>query len=230
MVYNSVGGGTGSGFCNRLLERLSVDYGKQPKVGINLYPDNLPEAFFESYNAILATHQLLEHTDVNIPLENGALQDICREHLDINQPTYSTMNKIASQFISAIGASIRKYYDIATLIKDTVPYPRIQYLTTSFSPYIKRCSDLTPTVGPTSNQMVNQAFSPSNTMIRCNPLSGTYMSITLAYRGEGFIPKEVNILTSMIKRKLKIVDWATAGLRLNLIRETGQFLTNSELS
>ena len=28
MIYNSVGGGTGSGFCSRLLECLSVDFGK----------------------------------------------------------------------------------------------------------------------------------------------------------------------------------------------------------
>jgi hypothetical protein len=32
MVYNAVGGGTGSGLCCLMLERLSVDYGKKSKI------------------------------------------------------------------------------------------------------------------------------------------------------------------------------------------------------
>jgi tubulin alpha len=38
MMFNSLGGGTGSGFGSLLLERLSVDYGKKIKMGFNIYP------------------------------------------------------------------------------------------------------------------------------------------------------------------------------------------------
>jgi tubulin alpha len=38
LVYNSVGGGTGSGLGSLLLERLSVDYGKKSKLGFTVYP------------------------------------------------------------------------------------------------------------------------------------------------------------------------------------------------
>ena len=36
LVFNSVGGGTGSGLGSLLLERLSVDYGKKSKLGFNM--------------------------------------------------------------------------------------------------------------------------------------------------------------------------------------------------
>ncbi|KAL6211369.1 hypothetical protein ACLB2K_016596 [Fragaria x ananassa] len=38
LVFNVVGGGTGSGLGSLLLERLSVDYGKQSKLGFTVYP------------------------------------------------------------------------------------------------------------------------------------------------------------------------------------------------
>ena len=37
MVFNAVGGGTGSGLGALLLERLSVDYGKKSKLGKALF-------------------------------------------------------------------------------------------------------------------------------------------------------------------------------------------------
>merc|ERR1719488_433278 len=38
LVFNAVGGGTGSGLGALLLERLSVDYGKKSKLGFTVYP------------------------------------------------------------------------------------------------------------------------------------------------------------------------------------------------
>lgn len=38
LVFNAVGGGTGSGFGSLLLERLSVEYGKKSKLGFTIFP------------------------------------------------------------------------------------------------------------------------------------------------------------------------------------------------
>ena len=38
LVFQAVGGGTGSGLGSLLLERLSVDYGKKSKLGFTVYP------------------------------------------------------------------------------------------------------------------------------------------------------------------------------------------------
>ena len=38
VLFHSFGGGTGSGFSSVLMERLSVDYGKKPKLTFSIYP------------------------------------------------------------------------------------------------------------------------------------------------------------------------------------------------
>ena len=51
LVFNAVGGGTGSGLGSLLLERLSVDYGKKSKLGFTIYPSpQVSTAVVEPYN------------------------------------------------------------------------------------------------------------------------------------------------------------------------------------
>ncbi|PWA95359.1 alpha-tubulin [Artemisia annua] len=84
LVFNAVGGGTGSGLGSLLLVRLSVDYGKKFKLGFTVYPSpQVSISVVEPYNSVLSTHSLLEHTGVAILLDNEAIYDICRHSLDI---------------------------------------------------------------------------------------------------------------------------------------------------
>ncbi|CAN4115169.1 unnamed protein product [Withania somnifera] len=106
--FNAVGGGTGSGLGSLLLERLSVDYGKKSKLGFTIYPSpQVSTSVVEPYNSVLSTHSLLEHTDVAILLDNEAIYDICRRSLDIERPTYTNLNRLISQVISSLTASLR---------------------------------------------------------------------------------------------------------------------------
>lgn len=98
LVFNAVGGGTGSGLGSLLLERLSVDYGKKSKLGFTVYPSpQVSTSVVEPYNSVLSTHSLLEHTDVAVLLDNEAIYDICRRSLDIERPTYTNLNRLVSQ-------------------------------------------------------------------------------------------------------------------------------------
>ncbi|CAK0794339.1 unnamed protein product, partial [Prorocentrum cordatum] len=64
MIYNAVGGGTGSGLGCLMLERLSVDYGKKTKVSFTVWAcPQVATAVVEPYNILLCVHSLLEHTD-----------------------------------------------------------------------------------------------------------------------------------------------------------------------
>lgn len=100
LVFNAVGGGTGSGLGSLLLERLSVDYGKKSKLGFTVYPSpQVSTSVVEPYNSVLSTHSLLEHTDVAVLLDNEAIYDICRRSLDIERPTYTNLNRLVSQVI-----------------------------------------------------------------------------------------------------------------------------------
>lgn len=38
LIFHSIGGGTGSGLCSLLLERLSINYGKKSKMGFTIFP------------------------------------------------------------------------------------------------------------------------------------------------------------------------------------------------
>eukprot|EP00658_Telonema_sp_P-2_P000182 TRINITY_DN10059_c0_g1_i1.p1 TRINITY_DN10059_c0_g1~~TRINITY_DN10059_c0_g1_i1.p1 ORF type:complete len:102 (+),score=39.30 TRINITY_DN10059_c0_g1_i1:178-483(+) len=58
--------------------------------------DRVSTAVVEPYNAVLATHSLLEHTDVAVMLDNEAIYDICRRCLDIERPTYTNLNRLIS--------------------------------------------------------------------------------------------------------------------------------------
>jgi hypothetical protein len=98
LVFNAVGGGTGSGLGSLLLERLSVDYGKKSKLGFTVYPSpQVSTSVVEPYNSVLSTHSLLEHTDVAVLLDNEAIYDICKRSLDIERPTYTNLNRLISQ-------------------------------------------------------------------------------------------------------------------------------------
>jgi len=108
MIYNAVGGGTGSGLACLMLERLSVDYGKKSKISFTVWAcPQISTAVVEPYNTVLAVHSLLEHTDVTIMYDNEALYDICRRNLDIERPTYTNLNRLLAQIISSLTASLR---------------------------------------------------------------------------------------------------------------------------
>ncbi|XP_020209648.1 tubulin alpha-3 chain, partial [Cajanus cajan] len=54
LVFNAVGGGTGSSLGSLLLERLSVDYTKKSKLGFTIYPSpQVSTAMVEPYNSVL---------------------------------------------------------------------------------------------------------------------------------------------------------------------------------
>ena len=44
IVFHSFGGGTGSGFSSLLMESLSIEYGKKPKLTFSIYP--APQVIF----------------------------------------------------------------------------------------------------------------------------------------------------------------------------------------
>merc|ERR1712110_583599 len=122
MVYNAVGGGTGSGLGCLMLERLSVDYGKKSKLSFTVW----------------ACPQVA--TAVVEPYDNEALYDICRRNLDIERPTYTNLNRLLAQIISSLTASLRfdgaLNVDITEFQTNLVPYPRIHFMLASYAPII----------------------------------------------------------------------------------------------
>eukprot|EP00882_Tetradesmus_deserticola_P011513 GHRQ01012180.1.p1 GENE.GHRQ01012180.1~~GHRQ01012180.1.p1 ORF type:complete len:582 (+),score=182.08 GHRQ01012180.1:177-1748(+) len=179
LVFNAVGGGTGSGLGSLLLERLSVDYGKKSKLGFTVYPSpQVSTAVVEPYNSVLSTHSLLEHTDVAVMLDNEAVYDICRRSLDIERPTYTNLNRLVAQVISSLTASLRfdgaLNVDITEFQTNLVPYPRIHFMLSSYAPVISAEKAYHEQLSVA--EITNSAFEPASMMAKCDPRHGTCSS------------------------------------------------------
>lgn len=53
------------------------------------------------------THTTIDHCEVGFIVDNEAIYDICCRHLDIERPTYTNLNRLISQVLSSITASLR---------------------------------------------------------------------------------------------------------------------------
>jgi len=220
LCFHSTGGGTGSGFASLLLERLSIDYGKKTKLGFSVYPSpQVSTAVVEPYNCILCSHALLEHCDVSISLDNEALYDICRRSLDIERPTYTNLNRLISQTISSLTASLRfdgaLNVDVTEFQTNLIPYPRIHFCMTSYAPVISAEKAYHEQLSVA--ELTNSVFEPASMMTKCDPRHGKYMACALLYRGD-VVPKDVNaaVATIKTKRTIQFVDWSPGGFKVGI--------------
>ncbi|KAL7612346.1 tubulin alpha-5 chain [Lactuca sativa] len=220
MVFNAVGGGTGSGLGSLLLERLSVEYGKKPKLGFSIFPSpQVSTAVVEPFNSVLSTHSLLEHTDVVVLLDNEAIYDICKRALDIERPSYRNLNRLISQVISSLTTSLRFdgaiNVDITEFQTNLVPYPRIHFMLSSYAPVISTARAFHEQ--SSVSEITNAVFEPASMMAKCDPRHGKYMACCLMYRGD-VLPKDVNTSVGSMKTKrtVQFVDWCPTGFKCGI--------------
>merc|ERR1712113_1077898 len=84
IMTHSVGGGTGSGLGMLILERPAVDDRKKSKLGFEIYPSpNISTCVVESYNGLLSTHWISDHTDASLIFDNEAVYKVCKEKLGL---------------------------------------------------------------------------------------------------------------------------------------------------
>merc|ERR1712146_65073 len=208
-----------TGLRSLLLERLSVDYGKKSKLGFCIYPSpQVSTAVVEPYNATLATHSLLEHTDVAVMLDNEALYDICRRCLDIERPTYTNLNRLMAQVVSSLTASLRfdgaLNVDLTEFQTNLVPYPRIHFCLSSYAPVISAEKAYHEQLSVAEITM--SVFEPAAMYVKCDPRHGKYMACCM-YRGD-VVPKDVNaaVATIKTKRTIQFVDWCPTGFKCGI--------------
>jgi tubulin alpha len=215
LIFHSFGGGTGSGFTSLLMEKLMIDYSKKCKLEFAVYPaPKISTAVVEPYNSILTTHTTLENSDCAFMVDNEALYDICQNNLNIDRPSHLNLNRLIAQVVSSITASLRfdgsLNVDLSEFQTNLVPYPRIHFPLTSYSPIVSAekayheqlsVADLTKSV-----------FEPRNQMVKCNPSNGKYMACCMLYRGD-VVSKETNTAINSVKSKqnIQFVDWCPTG-------------------
>jgi len=210
-VFHSFGGGTGSGFGALLLERLSTDYGKKSKLEFCVYPaPQLSSSVVEPYNSVLTTHTTLEHADCSFMVDNEAIYDICKNRLNVAQPSFTNLNRLIAQVVSSITASLRfdgsLNVDLNEFQTNLVPFPRIHFPLATYAPLLsaEKASHEQNTVA----EMTFACFENGTQMVKCDPKDGKYMAVCLLYRGD-VVPKDTSAAVSSIKTKrtIQFVDW-----------------------
>jgi tubulin alpha len=232
MIYNSFGGGTGSGFTSLLMERLSQEYAKKAKLEFAVYPaPQVSTAVVEPYNSILTTHTTLEHTDVNFMVDNEAIYEICRKNLGVERPSYQNLNRLIAQIVSSVTASLRfdgaLNVDLNEFQTNLVPFPRIHFPLVSYAPIIS--SEKAYHEQMTVSEITNSAFEQSSQMVKCDTRNGKYMACCLLYRGD-VQPKDVNavIASLRLKKHIRLVDWCPTGFKVGLNHQPPTVVPNGD--
>lgn len=234
LVFNSVGGGTGSGFCSQLLEQLSSEYNKKSKISFTIFPSaQMAPAVVEPYNTVLSVDKLLEHTDITMMLDNESIYDICKKGLGNPQPKYSNLNRIISQTASSITTSLRfpgaLNVDLNEFQTNLVPFPRIHFMTVAYAPIISASKANHERFDV--SQLTNRAFAPSSSLCKIDAVNNRYMSACLMYRGD-INPEEVNRTVTNLKTKetVKFVDWCPTGFKSGINNQPPKFVPGGDLA
>ncbi|KAJ3441534.1 tubulin alpha chain [Anaeramoeba flamelloides] len=233
MAFNSLGGGTGSGFGSLLHERLSDLFAKKCKFDFCVYPaPQVSTAVVEPYNAVLSTHAMMNHNDVTFIVDNEAIYDICKKRLNIERPSYVNLNRLVAQIISSLTASLRfegqLNVDLNEFQTNLVPYPRIHFPLCSYSPVIP--SSKVSHEAMTVSQLTNSVFESSNVMVKVDPRNGKYMACTMLYRGD-VIPKDTTKAIETIKNNntVTFVDWSPTGFKVGVNKQPPTVVPGGDL-
>ncbi|KAE8751549.1 hypothetical protein FOCC_FOCC001796 [Frankliniella occidentalis] len=190
-------------------------------------------AVVEPYNAILTTHNTIDKADCCFMMDNQAIYDLCRRKLSIERPVYTNLNRLVSQVVSSITASLRfdgaLNVDLSEFQTNLVPYPRIHFPLTTYAPVV--AGDKAFHQSMTVADITAECFEASNQMVKCNPADGKYMSCCLLYRGD-VVPKDVNDAISDMKNKkgVRFVDWCPTGFKVGLNYQPPQVVPGGDLA
>ena len=72
-LIHSISGGTGSGAGVHILEQCSTEFGKKTKFAFTVHPSMKgadKDMIISPYNACLASHSMIEHTDLAVLFQN----------------------------------------------------------------------------------------------------------------------------------------------------------------
>jgi len=223
IINHAVGGGTGSGLGALILERIAVDYRKKSKIGFEVYPaPNMSTCIVEPYNGLLATHWLLDHTEVSLILDNEAIYAIIQKQLDVKRPSYQNLNEVIAKVVSSMTAALRfdgeANVDLGEFQTNLVPFPRLHFMTTGLAPVVakKKSGHEAQTV----REVTDHVFQPKNMLVKYmdfDPVEDKYMAISINYRGN-IMSKEANSTAQWLKQnnKVSFVEWCPTGFKIGL--------------
>lgn len=102
LVFQSLAGGTGSGFGTHLVEAIKEHNSKVNMLNVAIWPYSTGEVILQNYNSILTISRLIENSDGVISLYNDEEMKLCRTHKQIKNPTFSDINTVISEKLLSV--------------------------------------------------------------------------------------------------------------------------------
>jgi tubulin beta len=219
-IFNSLGGGAGSGFACRVLQFLREEYCASIVQNYAVYPSpKVSDCVVEPYNAVLCSTYLSNWADHIIVLDNEALYDICFRTLKLSSPTYADLNHLVSATVTAVTASFRFPGQLNSSLRklsvNLTPFPRLRYFMTGFAPVTSRNSlQYAPLTVP---ELTRQMFDAKNMMCSADPRNGRYLTCSTIFRGR-MSTKEVEeqMLNVRSKNSSYFVEWIPDNIKTTM--------------
>lgn len=223
IVFHSMGGGTGSGLTSLVSESLRQDYAKKSNLEVLVYPaPKVSTAVVEPYNAMLVSHKTLDTTDCAFMVDNEAIYDISAGKLDVERPMYPNLNRIISQVVSSITASLRfpgtLNVDINEFQTNLVPFPRVHFPLLAYAPFasVQRSAHQRPPIV----DLTAACFEPGNQLFKLDNsehAASKYIACCMLYRGD-VVAKDINHAIRHIRntKGLEFVEWCPTGFKVGI--------------
>lgn len=172
---------------------------------------------------IVHMSNLLKYADVIFPMENKSIFDLCKNQLNIKTPTYSNVNKLIAMYWSNITCSMRfdgcLLSNLNEFVTTLISFPSLKLISSYLSPLIPYSLSQSidfkspsvydmciPSLIQTNNCFINQI----NSYKMC-------LSLSLSFRGENIIPKEIGQkLICDMKKSIRFSDHSPTGFRCGI--------------
>ena len=216
-LCHSLGGGTGAGMGTLLISKIREEYPDRVMTTFSVIPSpKVSDTVVEPYNAVLSFHQLVENSDQAFMMDNEALYDICFRTLKLTTPTYGDLNHLVSAALSGTTCCLRfpgqLNCDLRKIAVNMVPFPRLHFFMTGFSPLTSRGSQQYRAL--TVPELTQQMFDAKNMMCAADPRHGRYLTATALFRGR-MSSKEVDeqMLNVQNKNSSYFVEWIPCNIK-----------------
>ncbi|KAF8570018.1 hypothetical protein P879_01968 [Paragonimus westermani] len=223
-LVHSHSGGTGSGMTSLIIDQLCDEYGKKFKFSTSIFPSAMySQSTVDPYNSILHSHATIETLDCDILVDNQTLFERCTRNLNIQQPSFTEINRLLAQMLSSVFMSHRFVYhgsqhaDTTELLTNLIPYPRIHFPSLFYAPLFSHCQmDHTAL---SISELTKTVFSEDAQTLDFPCKRNAYISCAMLYRGFSS-PKEIYDALKLVKGTPSIgptfVDWCPTGFKIGL--------------
>ncbi|KAF7259105.1 hypothetical protein EG68_03804 [Paragonimus skrjabini miyazakii] len=223
-LVHSHSGGTGSGMTSLIIDQLCDEYGKKFKFSTSIFPSAMySQSTVDPYNSVLHSHATIETLDCDILVDNQTLFERCTRNLNMQQPSFTEINRLLAQMLSSVFMSHRFVYhgsqhaDTTELLTNLIPYPRIHFPSLFYAPLFSRCQMDHDALS--ISELTRAVFSEDAQTIDFPCKRNAYISCAMLYRGLSS-PKQIYDALQLVKGTPSIgasfVEWCPTGFKIGL--------------